>query len=145
MNRNLTIRQLLESRLLTWAEANDIRVAFQGQSFTPPVLSPSNPDGYTHIRNFLLPASTGSDDLAGAHRVYRGVCANNIITAKGGGAARSGMIAGMLADIFTLNLRLAANDGFTVQIVTPLSEAQLIEGDVDDTLPTSFQYEAHEI
>jgi hypothetical protein len=141
--RNLTIRQLIESRLQTWAESNDIPVAFQKKNFTPPPLT--NPDAYTHIRCFLLPASTGSNDLAGAHRVYRGVFAMNIITAKGGGAARGGTVSRMLNDLFSLNLRLSATDGFTVQIVTPVSEFQLIEGDTDDTLPTSFQYEAHEI
>lgn len=136
----LRCRQLIESRIAQWAELNDIRVAFQKQSFTAPPID--KPEQYSHIRCFQLPATTDTEDLEGTHKVYRGVFAMNIITAKGRGPAEAGRIVAELDGLFTMNLLLTATDGFECSVVSPLTESSIIEGDVDDTTPTSFEYEA---
>ncbi|HEY0684763.1 MAG TPA: phage tail terminator-like protein [Steroidobacter sp.] len=133
-------RQLIESRLAQWAELNDIKVGYQKQTFTPPPIDKT--DQYRHIRCFQLPARTGTEDLEGTHKVYRGVFAINVITPKGRGPAEAGAIVAQLEDLFPTNLLLTAADGFECNIVSPLTESAVIEGDVDDTTPTSFEYEA---
>lgn len=136
----LRCRQLIEARLQQWAELNDIKVGYQKKKFTRPPID--KPDQYRHIQCFQLPARTDAEDLEGTHKVYRGVFAMNVITPKGRGQAEAGAIVAQLDDLFPMNLPLTAADGFECSIVSPLSESAIVEGDVDDTTPTSFEYEA---
>lgn len=130
------IRAALEGRLNTFATA-------QGLSVTWENVPGSQPEGI-YLRASLLPAPTSSDDLAGAHRSYRGVF-QVLVTApinKGAGAAEA--IADLLATEFVMNLRLAASS-FTVQVIRPTSAAPALQSESRYTVPVSIYYRADTI
>ena len=54
------VRALIEARLADWASQNDLPVAYENVAFDPPAGE--------FLKFNLLPARTGSDDMAGAHR-----------------------------------------------------------------------------
>lgn len=139
----LRCRQLIEARLEQWALINDIPLGVQSKLFKKPPLD--KPDQYRHILGFQLPGRTVTEDMEGTHELFPGVYAINIITPKYRGPAEGGRIVGQLKGLFKANLDLTAEDGFTVTIVSPLTDSAIIEGDVDDTTPTSFEYQARTI
>lgn len=136
-------RQLIESRLEQWAAINDIRVCFQKMRFAPPPLD--KPERYRHLRCFQLPARTITEDLEGTHKLFSGVFAINIITPKFRGPAEPARIVAKLDALFPMNLLIIGGSGFELTIVSPLTESAIVEGDADDTTPTSFVYEARTI
>ena len=74
------VRSLLEARLAAWAKLQKpvLRIAYQNVVFKPA-------DGETYLRAFLIPAHTGSDDLAGEHRgLYRSVSNHHRHTCRNG-------------------------------------------------------------
>ncbi|WP_426287546.1 phage tail terminator-like protein [Luteibacter sp. E-22] len=136
---NKLVRRAIETRLAAWAAARTpaLRIAFEDVPFTPA-------NGETYLEVFMLPAATGSDDLAGVHRVYRGVYQINVVTPSGVGPGPAEAIADELTALFPLNLRMAVG-GFTAQVVTP---ATVAKGEPDPptyTQPVSFQYRADTI
>ncbi|KAF1706289.1 phage tail terminator-like protein [Pseudoxanthomonas sacheonensis] len=133
---NKRIRALYEGRLATWAAARStpLRVSYQNQSFVPVT-------GQTYLRAILLPADTSSDDLQGAMRTYRGVFGVNVVAPINTGAGAAEGIADELAALFTMNARLTAS-GFTVQQVTPATQAPALQDASSYIVPVSFQYRA---
>jgi len=129
----LIIRQLYEARLATWAAARSpaLQVAYENGSFIPPAS--------TYLRAFQLPLEVDSQDLAGAHRAYRGIFQVNVISPTNGGAGVAHGIANEIAAQFTLNLRLTSG-AVTVQIVKPSSVAQGLQDDTHYIVPVSFRY-----
>lgn len=137
------IRALYETRLQTFADANDFKVAFENSKADPTKLA--NSDG-VYLTAFLLPADTGSEDLAGDHNGHVGVFQINVNTKVGVGPGIAYRTADLLRASFTNNLRLTnADDGFVVQIVSPLSIGPGIKGASVYTVPTSFRYRADDI
>jgi hypothetical protein len=101
--------------------------------------TPAN--GETYLRAFLLPAITGSNDLAGQHRVYRGVYQINVVAPIGLGPGAVEGIADELAALFPLNLRMTVA-GFAAQVIAPVTAAQGGQDESTFVLPVSFQYRA---
>lgn len=134
------IRVLYQSRVNDFAEALDLPVQRENESFTPP----SNPDpaDNTYLKCLLLPAPTIDAFLEGGHRAYRGVFQVSVVTAKNIGPGAAAAIAAKLRDRFPKALVLSDETGFEVQIMTPLTNGPGITGDIDYTLPTSFTYRA---
>lgn len=130
------IRQLLETRLATWAAARSpaLRVNYEDVKFTPNT-------GETYIRCFTLPARTGSDDLEGIHRLYAGVWQVSIVKPAGGGVGAAYGIVDELEALFPVNLRLTSGT-FTVQIITPMGPGPLITDSTTSTIPVSCTYRA---
>lgn len=133
---NKRIRALYEGRLKTWAGARApaLRVAYQNAPFTPVT-------GETYLKAILLPADTSSDDLAGALRTYRGVFQVSVVAPISTGPGAAETIADELAVLFVHNARLTAS-GFTVQQITPATQAAALPDDSTYTVPVSFQYRA---
>ena len=131
-----TIRSLFEARLADWAKLKKpaLRIAFQNASFTPAA-------NETYLRAFLMPAETGSDDLAGEHRVYSGLFQITIVTPAGGGSGAGEGLADELAALFPLNTRLSRDD-LTVLVMTPVEPGPQQQEDTSFSLPVSFQYRA---
>lgn len=131
-----TIRSLFEARLADWAilKKPALRIAFQNVSFTPAA-------NETYLRAFLMPAGTGSDDLAGEHRVYSGLFQITIVTPAGGGSGAGEGLADELAALFPLNTRLSRDD-LTVLVMAPVEPGPQQQEDTSFSLPVSFQYRA---
>lgn len=136
---NKLIRQLYETRLNNWAKARTpaLRVAFEDVAFTPN-------SGETYLSCFLLPATTDSEDLEGAHKVYRGTLQVSIVKPRGGGLATASGIEDELVALFPNNLKLTSG-AFSVFVRSPLSAAPPIIDTPNTTLPLSCSYRADTI
>ncbi|WP_434134366.1 DUF4128 domain-containing protein [Pseudomonas luteola] len=126
------IRSLMETRLATWANTKNLRVAYQNQNFTPAT-------GETYLTTATLPALTDSLTLAGDHREYTGIFQVSVVTPAGKGAGAGEALADELAALYPLNDRLSKG-AFIVQIITPMAVAREIQGDTDFTIPVSLIY-----
>jgi len=133
---NKRIRALYEGRLATWAAARvpALKVAYQNAPFTPVT-------GETYLKAILLPADTSSDDLAGALRTYRGVFQVSVVSPINTGPGAAETIGDELAALFTMNQRLTAT-GFTVQQITPATQAAALPDEKNYIVPVSFEYRA---
>lgn len=133
---NKLIRSLLEARLNTWAKARNpvIRVAFQDVPFTPNA-------GETYLQCFVLPATTDSQTLDGAHRLYRGVWQVTIVKPKGNGLGAALGIEDELAALFPNDLPLTSG-AFTVYIRSPMGSGPALTDELNTRIPVSCQYRA---
>lgn len=129
-----TIRRLYEGRLASWADSMGYPVAYQNSPFTPQ-------SGQLYLRTFLIPADTGSDDLAGEHRRYQGLFQVNVVSPAGQGSGQAETIVMQLADLFPVNMLLSDGD-FSVQIVEPVAQGPEIQDATEYTTPASFSYRA---
>ena len=130
------VRSLFEARLAAWAKLQKpvLRIAYQNVAFKPA-------DGETYLRAFSIPARTGSDDLAGEHRVYTGLFQVTIVTPAGIGSGAGERLMDELADLFPVNHRLT-RDGFNVLVMTPIEPRPEQQEDTSYSLPVSLQYRA---
>lgn len=133
------IRALYETRIKTWAEANEYPVAFEDQPFTPPADS-----SQAYLRVFLLPAQTRSDDLAGSHRAYIGVLQIDILTQRDKGPGEGERILKSLELLLPVNLQLSSG-GFSVSVITPLSAGPVQSNGARRHVPTSLRYRSDTI
>jgi len=130
------IRALFESHLAAWAGARSpkLRVAYENVDFAPST-------GETYLQAFLLPASTDSLDLEGAHRLFRGVWQVSVVAPSGRGTAGAAGVAEELAELFPLNLELSRNT-FSAFVRAPMSAGPVIQGESTITVPVSCTYRA---
>ena len=128
------IRSLYEQRLAMWAAARSLPVAWQNVPFTPPASG-------IYLRAFLLPATTDSLDIEGAHRLYTGVFQVSTVAQSGQGSGAAEQIAADLAELFPLNLRLTSGS-FIVQILSPCSRGPAVQDGSSYMIPVSFRYRA---
>lgn len=133
---NKRIRAIYEGRLATWAagRSTPLRVAYQNVPFTPVT-------GEIYLKATLLPADTASDDLAGALRTYLGVFQVSVVAPINAGPGAAETIGDELAALFTMNQRLTAT-GFTVQQITPATQAAALPDEKNYIVPVSFEYRA---
>lgn len=129
------VRAAYEGRLATWAAAHipPLQVAYENTPFDAPAV--------LYLRANLLPATTTSDDLAGALTTYRGVFQINVVAPINAGPGAALTVADQLAALFLVNARLTVS-GMTVQQVTPCSIAPALQSDTSYIVPVSFQYRA---
>lgn len=127
------IRRLLEARTEEFASDNDLSVIFENTGQEAPTTR--------HLRSFILPATTTSDDLAGAHRAYTGIYQVSIYEPKRLGPGDVETIVGQLEALFPVNLRLTSST-FAVQIITPMSVTPPVPDPVNYIVPVSCLYRA---
>lgn len=127
------IRAAYESRLNTWAAAHSpvLQVSWQNRAFTPPAA--------THLRAFLIPATTGSADMKGDHRQYLGVFQVSIVTPDGAGAGATETLISELETLFPANLRLTSG-AITVTQTSPVSAGPGQNEPGLYVVPVSFRY-----
>lgn len=132
---NSLIRILLESRLSTWAAAESpaIPVAWENVRFNPP--------SGRYLRAWLMPAETGSEDLAGAHRRYTGVWQVSVVVPTDTGPAAAGAIAEEIVALYPVNLLLSTT-AIDVQIISPMSIHPALQDSDRYTVPISCRYRA---
>lgn len=130
------IRQLYESRFQAFADARGRKVAWENEALDP------EPEQY--FEAFVLPGTTTSSDLAGAHRAYVGVVQFNVVAPKGGGLADALEVAQAIVDLFPLNLELTSG-AFKVKQVSPATIARAIPDATRVRVPVSFRYRADTI
>jgi hypothetical protein len=128
------IRQLVESRLITWADQQGLQVEVEN------VAMQADPRG-AFLSVYLLPAQSSGGFLEGGHVARTGVVQISIRDRLGGGVAECNRIAAMLSGLFPQNLRLTSGD-FAIYQLTPLSMGPAFVSDGRYVLPTSFQYRA---
>lgn len=132
-------RQAIESRLSAWAAARTpaLPIAWQNVRYAPTT-------GASYLRAFLLPATTGSEDLSGDHRRYLGVYQVNVCVPIETGPEAAEAIVGEIAAQFPVNLRITAST-VTVQVITPVSEGPADQDATHFIVPASFTYRADTI
>lgn len=135
------IRTLYETRLQTFAEQYGIAIQFENFLLTPPNNADVSENVY--LRAFLLFAPVRSRTLAGDDREYRGAGQINVVSPINIGSARALEVVEQLVDLFPNNLRLTAMDGFSVQVITPMSVGTAIPDDTTFTIPMSFTFQAN--
>jgi hypothetical protein len=128
------IRQIYESRLKAWADAQALRIAYQGVAFAP------NSDEI-YLRAYTLPAGTDTDTLAGDHHAYTGVFQVSVVTPSGTGSGKAEALVDGLAELFPIYLRLQKGD-FEVIVLTPVEPSPGIAEGTNYTVAASFQYRA---
>lgn len=135
------IRQLLETRLNTWAAARNpaLPIAWQNKSFTPP-------SSGSYLRAFILPAPTESHDLKGDHRKYSGVFQVSVVAPRDTGPGAAEAIAEEIAALFPMSLRMAiASPAFDLILASPMQIARGIDEPDRYVVPVSAQYRADDI
>lgn len=130
------IRKLFNTRLIEFADDNDIACAVDNQGFDP---TKNARDG-RYLDAILLPANTVSNDLAGAHRGFRGVYQIDICTRRRVGTSVGDDVADLLAAKFSVNLRLIDSGGLVVQVMTPLRVPEGRQSKAGWMISTSFGY-----
>ena len=126
------IRSLFEQRLTAWAGGRNLRIAYQGVSFTPETEE-------TYLAAFMLPAGTGTDTLSGDHRGYTGLFQINVVIPAGNGTGEAEGLVDEISALFPAYLRLK-QDSFEVLVLTPVEPGPPIIGDTTLTVSASFQY-----
>jgi hypothetical protein len=134
---NKIIRKLFDSRMATWGDTNDYAISIENKHFDP---AKDAKEG-KYFETVLLPANTVSDDLAGAHRGYRGVYQIDIVMKKRVGTGVTDTVVNELDALFPNNLRLTdVETGFVVQVMTPVTAGPGLAGARGYVVPVSFNY-----
>lgn len=134
---NGAIRKAFETRVRTWAAAQRpaLAVAYQNAPF----LSPAN--NVPYARCFVLPGATGSIDLAGLHREYVGVLQVSLALPINVGSATADALASSLDTAFPVGPPLV-QDGLSIWIVKPMSQAPALQEPDRNVIPVSAFYKA---
>lgn len=133
------IRQLLESRLATWAAARSpaLRIAYQDVAFTPN-------SNETYLRCFVLPGDTGSEDLQGVHEEFVGIWQVTIVKPAGGGLGSALTIENELRALFPNNQQMTSGT-FKLFTRSPMSAGPALTEDTNTLVPVSCRYRADTI
>ena len=133
---NALIRQGLETRLKTWADAQIpvIPIAFQNQTFTPPTTR--------FIRAFMLPGNSDSLDLARTHRKFVGIFQCSLYLPEGAGSGAGEVLVAALDTLFTTAAPIIVGT-LQIFITRPMSAAPAIELPNRYMIPVSLEYNAH--
>jgi hypothetical protein len=134
--------KLVEKRLQAWADAQDIRIAFEDVAFDPPAEA-------IYARVDHLPATTTGAFLEGGHRTLIGLYQIGIVAPAGNGLGEARRIALSLSDKFPANLVLV-DAAFSVRITSPVSIGPKLpeprtsqsSNSARTILPCSFNYRA---
>lgn len=131
------VRKGFETALKAWAAAQTpaIPIAWENVAFSPP-------EG-RYIRAFVLPADTGSIDLAGAHRVYAGVFQITLCLPAGTGPGQAETLLAALDALFPVATPLIAG-GLRIFFSPPSAAAPLPEPG-RYVVPVSIRYRADAI
>lgn len=125
------VRRAFEVPLAAFAQAQGFAVSFDNVTFTPP---PG-----MHLRAYLIPAGTSSDDLAGKHRRFEGTFQVTVMAPAGHGAGPGQAVADQIAALFPLDTPLVV-DGQRVVLLTPMSQARPDPGPQWFGIPLSCAY-----
>lgn len=126
------IRAALEVRLNAFAKEEGLPVAWEGRAFKPIA-------GQSHLRAFVMPATSDSNDLAGQHRLYRGVFQVDLVMVSGAGMGDIERKAAQIIAHFPKNLRLAVADRF-VQLISVMSMGPKLPQDGFVAVPLTSYY-----
>lgn len=138
MSESLLVK-LIEKRLQTWAEREDLAIAFENVPFTPPTDA-------IYAKVFHLPATTTGAFLEGGHKALTGLFQVSLVCPRGKGAGPGRVIGESLSAYMPQNLSLTEGD-FQVFITTPVTIARGVPDSESAkparfTIPCSFQYRA---
>lgn len=126
------IRAALEIRLDAFAKEEELPIAWEGRAFKPVA-------GQSHLRAFVMPATSDSNDLAGQHRLYRGVFQVDLVMVSGAGMGDIERKAAQIIAHFPKNLRLAVADRF-VQLISVMSMGPKLPQDGFVAVPLTSYY-----
>lgn len=126
------IRAALEVRLDAFAKEEGLLVAWEGRAFKPIA-------GQPYLRAFVMPASSDSNDLAGQHRLYRGVFQVDLVMMSGTGMGDIERKAAQIIAHFPKNLRLLVGNQF-VQLISVMSLGPGLIHEGDLVLPLTSYY-----
>lgn len=125
------IRAALEGHIYVFAKTQGLPVAWEGVDF-------ESETDQSYLRVFVMPATSDSTDLAGNHRLYRGVLQVDIVMPSGKGMGDIEQLAGQIIAHCPKDRRLLTANGF-VQLISVMSMGpKLISGGVTALPLTSF-------
>lgn len=132
------IRYAFEAPLKTWAAARSpaLPLVLQNVAAAMPTVA--------HLRGFLLPANTVSQDLAGEHRGYRGVYQISIFGKPGIGPGWADGVVAALDDLFPAS-EVLTRAGLTIYIARPVSAAPALTEPDWYHVPVTIGYQAEDI
>jgi hypothetical protein len=138
----IVVVKLIEKRLQAWADEQDIAIAFEDVTFTPPAKT-------IYARVDHLPATTTTAFLEGGQRTLSGLYQVGVVATAGKGLGEARRIALTLCDKFPVNLVLA-DGAFRVYITSPVSLGPKIaerrtaqtSSSARTMIPCSFSYRA---
>lgn len=129
------IRSLFETALIEFCTANNITASFDNKVYEPPMDA-------AHVRSHIIPAPTLDNSLGGDIITYLGVFQINVYTLEDEASWDSDDIITGLQQKFQLNKLFTDADGFSVQVISPITTP---EGRIDGArwvVPCSFRYRA---
>ena len=126
------IRAALEVRLNVFAKEEGLPVAWEGKAFKPK-------NGQSYLRAFVMPAASDSYDLAGRHRLYRGVFQVDLVMVSGTGMGDIERRAAQIIAYFPKNQRLPIDSGF-VQLTSVMSMGPKIVSGGSVMVPLTSYY-----
>lgn len=126
------IRAALEGRLSNWASIPVVWENVRSEYATD------------HLRAYLLPATTVSDDVAGDQRHYTGLFQVSVFTPAGIGPGRAETLAGQIATLFPVGLVMTSG-GLDVRVKKPVSVRRAIVETDWYSVPVDFTYAAVEV
>ena len=126
------IRAALETRIAAFAKSKDLPVVWEGVEYKPEV-------DQTYLRVFIMRAASDSKDLAGRHRLYRGVFQVDVVGPTGQGMGDIEQLAGEIIGHCYKNLRLPIDSGF-VQLTSVMSMGPKIVSGGSMMVPLTSYY-----
>lgn len=132
------IRYAFEAPLKAWAAARSPVLPLVLQNVATPA------QGVPHLRGFLLPAQTVSQDLEGEHRGYRGVYKIGVFGKEGVGAGWADAVVAELEALFPVSVPLT-RAGLTIYIVRPVSASPPVPETGWYHVPVTIGYRAEDI
>lgn len=128
---NASIRAELETRLKTWADAQNpqVPIAFQNSPFTKPANGP-------FLEPILIPNETLNKTVAGTRKTHIGLFQVNCWAASGGGMRQVEQLAQSIVDLFPILPKTG-----TVSIEkTPEAERPMSDGSGWVIVPVMIKY-----
>lgn len=129
------MRALIETRLRDWAGDNDLTVAWENASFTPPA------DGSAYLKFNLLPGQTRSDDIAGQLRAWIGVAQFTVFVPSGAGPGAAEAYVKQLDALYPCQTYINGT-ALNVLIQTPITAGNGFPDEAYYAVPASFTYRA---
>lgn len=126
------IRAALEMHIAAFAESKNLPVAWEGVEHKPK-------ETHAYLRVFVMRSTPDSKDLAGKHRLYRGVLQVVVTSPTGQGMGSIEQLAGEIIGHCYKNLRLPIDGGF-VQLTSVMSMGPAIVGAGSVALPLTTYY-----
>lgn len=132
------VRKLFSAALAEWAADKNIPVSYDNVVNTFDM-------NQNHVQSHIIPSDSYSDTLGGDILTYTGIFQLKVITKYGVGMLDSEEYIRELQEVFKLNKRFEDDNGFAVQVVSPIFTPEGKQVGAQLVVPSYFTYRADTI